>query len=124
MDTQGFLLESVVHEANIQDRDGAKILFERMRDRFPRLKIIWADGGYAGKLLDWVKENCSWNLEIVKRNDSGFVVLPRRWIVERTFAWLGRYKRLSKDYEFHTDTSENMLLLAMSRLMLNRLNHV
>ena len=90
------------------------------------IRLIWADGGYAGALVDWV-----WNLrtrdrvrvEIVKRSDDvkGFVVLPRRWVVERTFGWLGRYRRLSKDYEYRTDTSETMIHLAMIGLMLRRL---
>ena len=121
VDTQGFLIEAVVHEANVQDRDGAKQRFEKMKGQHERLRLIWADGGYAGKLVDWVQEQCDWTLEIVKRTEPGFVVLPRRWVVERTFAWMGRYRRLSKDYEFLPDTSETMLFLTMSRLMLNRL---
>ena len=113
----------VVHAANIQDRDGAKLVLTRCKDRFPRLKLIWADGGYAGKLLDWVKEQGDWALEIVKRSDDmkGFVVLPRRWVVERTFAWLGRCRRLSKDYELHPKTSVAFIHLAMTHLMLKRL---
>ena len=89
----------------------------------PRLKPIWADGGYAGKLLDWAKAAGGWVLEIVKRTDdlAGFVVLPRRWIVERTFAWLNRYRRLSKDYETLPENSETLIRLAMINLMLHRL---
>jgi putative transposase len=123
VDTLGLVLAVVVHAADIQDRDGAKLVFEKLRDRFQRLKLVWADGGYAGKLIDWVKGAFSWTLEIVKRSDdlSGFVVLPKRWIVERTFAWLGRYRRLSKDYEGRTDNSEAMILLAMINLMSRRL---
>jgi putative transposase len=85
--------------------------------------LIWADGGYAGKLIDWVKEFTSWTLEIVKRNDDlkGFHVLPRRWVVERTFGWLGRYRRLSKDYEQLPENSEAMALIAMINLMSKRL---
>jgi len=84
---------------------------------------MWADGGYAGKLVLWVKETFLWTLDIVKRSDdmSGFVVLPKRWIVERTFGWLGRYRRLSKDYEGRTDNSEAMILIAMTNLMSRRL---
>jgi putative transposase len=112
-----------VHSAGIQDRDGAKLAFEKIRGRFHRLKLVWADGGYAGKLVEWVKDAFGWTLEIVKRSDgiSGFVVLPKRWIVERTFAWLGRYRRMSKDYEGLTDNSEAMIHLAMINLMSRRL---
>lgn len=123
MDTLGLLLDVVVHEADIQDRDGAKLVFERLKGRFSRLTLIWADGGYAGKLIAWVKEFASWTLEIVKRNDDvkGFHVLPRRWVVERTFGWLGRYRRLSKDYEQLPENSEAMILLGMINLMSRRL---
>jgi len=119
----GLLLAVVVHEANIQDRDGAKLVLERLKGRFARLTLIWADGGYAGKLIDWVKDFASWTLEIVKRSDDikGFKVLPRRWVVERTFGWIGRYRRLSKDYEQRPDNSETMILLAMINLMSRRL---
>ena len=124
VDTIGLLLIVVVHAANIQDRDGAKIVFAKIFGLFPRLQLIWADGGYSGKLVDWVKEKFSWILEIVKRSDnvSGFVLLPRRWVVERTFSWLYRCRRLSKDYEKLTVTSENMVYIAMIRLMLRRLS--
>ena len=126
MDTLGLILVVVVHAANIQDRDGAKLAFAKLHGRFHRLRIIWADGGYAGKLVDWVKGTFRWTLEIVKRTDdlSGFVVLPKRWIVERTFGWLGRYRRLSKDYEGRTDNSEAMILIAMINLMSRRLARV
>lgn len=123
VDTIGLVLAVVVHEASIQDRDGAKLVLQRIKGRFPRLSLIWADGGYAGKLIDWVKEFASWTLEIVKRNDDlkGFHVLPRRWVVERTFGWLGRYRRLSKDYEQLPENSEAMILFAMINLMSKRL---
>ena len=117
------ILAVVVHCAGIQDRDGAKLVLSRVTRRFPRLLLIWADGGYAGKLVDWVKEVCHWTLQIVKRSDdaTGFVVLPRRWVVERTFAWLGRYRRMSKDYEELPQSSECMILIAMINLMSRRL---
>jgi putative transposase len=113
----------VVHAANVQDRDGAKLVLERLGQNFPRLQRIWADGGYAGQLVDWVKGLGQWVLEIVKRSDQaqGFEVLPHRWIVERTFGWLGRYRRLSKDYELYPETSETLIRLAMIRLMVRRL---
>jgi putative transposase len=112
-----------VHAAGVQDRDGARLVLAKMAELFPRLKLIWADGGYAGKLIEWVKELGGWRLEIVKRSDDmkGFVVLPKRWIVERTFAWLGRCRRLSKDYEEQTASSEAHIHLAMISLMLRRL---
>jgi putative transposase len=113
----------VVHAADIQDRDGAKLVLERLKGRFARLTLIWADGGYAGQLIEWAKEFASWTLQIVKRKDDlkGFHVLPRRWVVERTFGWLGRYRRLSKDYEQRPENSEAMILLAMINLMSRRL---
>jgi putative transposase len=119
----GLILECVVHPADIQDRDGAKLVVEKLGERFPRLRKIWADGGYAGKLVDWAKELGQWVLEIVKRSDSvvGFEALPHRWIVERTFAWLGRFRRLSKDYEVLIETSEAMIRIAMIQLMIRRL---
>ena len=92
----------------VQDRDGAKALLEEVKDRMPRLQLIWADGGYRGKLITWVAETCRWGLQIVLRKDDvkGFQVLPRRWVVERTFAWLCRNRRLSKDYERRAGSSE------------------
>lgn len=123
VDTLGLLLLVVVHSAGIQDRDGAKLVFARARGLFPRLRLIGADGGYAGKLVGWVQSACSWVLQIVKRSDDvkGFKVLPRRWVVERTLGWLGRNRRLSKDYEGQTQTSEAMVYWAMTRLMVRRL---
>jgi putative transposase len=113
----------VVHGANVQDRDGAKLVFEKMKDCFAKLELIWADGGYAGKLIEHVQSLYSWVLQIVKRSDDqkGFQVLPKRWIVERTFGWFGNYRRLSKDYEYDPETSETMIYIAMSNLMVRRL---
>lgn len=118
----GLLIAVVVHPANIQDRDGAKLVLEKLKGRCPRLELIWADGGYAGKLVDWARGFAGWVIEIVKRpGQKRFVVLPRRWVVERTFAWLGRYRRLSKDYEGLCETSEALIHLGMIRLMVRRL---
>lgn len=119
----GMVLGAVVHPADIQDRDGAKLLFEKVKDRYPRLSLVWADGGYAGQLIDWLNGCCKWTLEIVKRNADmkGFHVLPRRWVVERTFGWIGRCRRMSKDYEQLEETSEAMIYISMTRLMLKRL---
>jgi putative transposase len=123
VDTLGLVLLVVVTAASMQDRDGAKQVFQAIHGRFPRLKLIWADGGYAGKLVDWVKAHCNWVLEIVKRSDDmkGFQVLPRRWVVERTFGWLSTYRRLSKDYEQLPETSESFIYVAMIHIMARRL---
>ena len=113
----------LITPADVQDRDGAKPLLKKLRNFSCRLTVIFADGGYAGQLVDWVRQRCGWALEIVKRSDlvRGFVVLPKRWIVERTFAWLGRYRRLSKDYEGTIGSSEALIYIAMTHRMLVRL---
>jgi putative transposase len=123
VDTLGLLLCVVVHPANIQDREGAKWVLHQARGQFPKLQLIWADGGYAGKLIEWVRNACSWVLEIVKRSDTvkGWVLLPRRWVVERTFGWLSQCRALARDYEFHAETSEALIQVAMIHLMLRRL---
>jgi putative transposase len=126
VDTLGLVLAVVVHAANIQDRDGAKLVLDRLRHQFSRLRCIWADGGYTGQLVTWVRQLRVWRklrLEIVSRPEGtkGFVLLPKRWVVERTFAWLERYRRLSKDYEFLTQTSETLIHVAMINLMVRRL---
>lgn len=123
-DTLGLIHGCIVHAANIQEREGAKLLLEPLRDTLPRMEKIIADGGYCGqKMIDWVKNNCNkWIFEIVKRTElHTFKILPKRWIVERTFGWFNNYRRLSKDYEFFSDTSENMIYIAMTQLMLKRL---
>ena len=124
VDTIGFVLLVMVLPANIQDRDGAKQLlaafFSQKTRR--RVKHIWADGGYAGTLLAKARKLWRCTVEIVKRSElHTFKVLPRRWVVERTFGWLGRYRRLSRDYERQATTGETMVYLAMIRLMLARL---
>jgi putative transposase len=123
VDTMGLLLAVVVHVAAIQDRDGAKLVMMNLAGRFARLKLIWADGGYAGRLVAWAQVFGNWVLEIVKRPDTqkGFAVLPRRWVVERTFAWLGRSRRLSKDYEELEKTSEAVVHISMIQLMIRRM---
>lgn len=123
VDTLGLLLAVVVHAANLQDREGAKQVLEKLKGKFPRLQRIWADGGYAGQLVEWVAQLGGWVLDIVNRpkDQQGFMVLPRRWVVERTFAWLGRYRRLSKEYERLPETSETLIEIAMIHLMLKRL---
>lgn len=114
----------VVHRADIQDRDGAKLVLTKLLGRFPRLELIWADGGYRGQLEDWTRAFGGWVLEIVKRpkDSHHFEVLPRRWVVERTFGWIGRCRRLSKDYEQLPQSSEAWVRIAMIHLMLRRLD--
>lgn len=123
VDTLGLLLAVVVTAASVQDRAGAKLLLARLVGRCPRLERLWADGAYAGELIDWVAGVGGWVLEIVTRAAAavGFVVLPKRWIVERTFGWLGRSRRLSKDYETLPETSEALIRIAMIGLMTRRL---
>ena len=99
------------------------LVLAQLAGRFPRLRLIWADGGYAGKLIDRVKQRWDWTLAIVKRaaGEQGFAVLPHRWVVERTFGWFGRYRVLSKDYEQLTESSEAIILIVMIQVMLKRL---
>ncbi len=123
VDTLGLLLAVVVHAANVQDRDGAKLVLAKLVGRFPRLWVLWADGGYAGALLVWALVVGGWVIDLVKKPEgtTTFAVLPKRWIVERTFAWLGRCRRLSKDDEALPETSEAWIYVAMIHLMLKRL---
>lgn len=125
VDTLGLLLLVVVTSCAVQDRDGAKTVLERLKACYslPRLRLIWADGGYRGKLIEWVQQKYGWVLEIVLRRDSavGFEVQPKRWIVERTFAWLNNYRRLSKEYEVLEGTSESFIYVAMAHIMVRKL---
>ena len=126
VDTVGLLMKVVVTAGNVQDRDGAKQLLEdlaKQQQVIKRLKLIWADGSYRGALIDWVKEFFDWTLEIVEKpkDQKGFQALPKRWIVERTFAWLVRQRRLARDYERLPQTSEAFIYAAMIRLMIRRL---
>ena len=126
MDTLGLILAVVVHAANIQDRDGAKLVLEALRHRFSRLRLIVADAISNGGIAEWVRALRPRNrlrLEVVAKRPEAetFEVLPFRWRVERTFAWLGRSRRLSKDYEGTTSSSEAFIKLAMIHLMARRL---
>lgn len=123
VDTLGLLLWVVVHPAHLQDRDGALLVLSKLWGTFPRLQVLWADGGYAGTLVGWVLLHLCCPLVIIKRSEhaSGFEVLPRRWVVERTFAWLNCSRRLSKDYEVLPVVSESFIYAAMIRLMVRRL---
>ena len=113
-----------MHEANIPDRDGAMWLLLLVAAQLPRLRKLWADGGYRGKFIDWVKarwEEIEVEITLRAPDAKGFELLSWRWIVERTFAWLSAFRRLSKDYEYHLQSSEAMIYAAMIRLMLRRL---
>ena len=124
VDTLGLILAVVVHRADLQDQDGARLLLDQVRHGFGRLKVIFADAAYARSgLPDWVQVTCGWILQTVLRpvGVKGFVVLPKRWIVERTFAWLGRCRRNSKDYERTSESSTAMIQITMINLMSRRL---
>jgi putative transposase len=139
LDTLGLLLKVVVHPANLQDRDGAKLVLADVGPQFPRLGHLWADQAYTGPLLDWIAAELGWTVEIVERSPRrGFQVtpdgqvqrvtlpavfepLPRRWVVERALAWIGQYRRMSKDYERLSSTSEALVYLTSIRLLLARL---
>ena len=142
VDTQGLVMEALVSPANVHDKEGALSLLDpfALAKRFPRMAKVWVDKAYAG-LVDWARESLGWDMEVVKGGwtdidlkrvflppgmklpqiPKGFQVLPRRWVVERTFAWLGRNRRLAKDYEYLTTTGEALIYASMVRLMLRRL---
>ena len=113
----------LVTSAALSDPAGAKRLFKRLRGACKKMRRIWVDGTYRGQLLEWVLLHCRFLLQPVLRakGQKGFVVLPRRWVVKRTFAWLTQCRRLGKDYEVLTSSSEAMIYIAMTRLMLRRL---
>jgi transposase len=123
-DTIGFLIGFVIHAGDIQDRDGAPFVLDTIRYTHPWLRHIFADGGYAGpKLKGRLTKIGCWTMEIVKRSDTarGFEIIPRRWVVERTFAWLGRCRRLAKDWEKTILSAESWLLIAHIKLVTRRI---
>jgi putative transposase len=128
VDTQGFVLKVVVSAADVQDRDGARLVTQALRlygPDLPRLRHLWADAAYGGAVIDDLREQMGWTLEIVKRADTQpknvFAVQPHRWIVERTFAWWSGFRRLSRDYEYQLESSEALIYAGMSHLMLRRM---
>jgi putative transposase len=121
VDTMGLIICVMVHSADIQDRDGAKLLMDKLKHDLVKLIKIFADGGYAGKLVNFANKTYNLIVEIVKRNETGFKILPKRWIVERTHSWINNSRRNSKDYEYLVESSEAMVRLAMVRVMLNRI---
>ncbi len=123
-DTGGLMVAGLVHAADIQDRDGAPAVLASIRSAFPWLRHVFADGGYAGPKLQAALDKLgNWTLEIVKRSDhaQGFELLPRRWVVERTFAWLGRNRRLAKDFEATIESAESLLMMASIQLLVRRI---
>src|SRR5712675_148769 len=121
-DTIGLLLGAEVHSADIQDRDGAPLIVEAIHDLFPWLRHLFADSAYSGdKLAKALTQFGRWTVEIVKRDAPGFVVLPRRWVVERTLAWLNRNRRLAKDFEASIASAKAWLYLASIQLLIRRL---
>ena len=126
VDSRGHVLEVLVTPADVADRDGAYDLLRAGRAALPRLRHVWADGAYAGEVVEWAAEEMDCAVEIVSRppGQRGFAVQPRRWVVERTFAWLGRNRRLSRDVEHHAATTETLIYLASSHLLLKRLQPV
>lgn len=123
VDTGGLLLSIVVTAASVQDRDGAKQLVQRLSGSCKKLRLVWVDGAYRGSLIDWVAQRFRFRLQPVLRPDDqkGFAILPRRWVVERTFAWLSLHRRHARDYERLPASSEAFIHIAMIRIMLRRL---
>lgn len=123
VDTLGLVLAVVITAASVQDRDGAFSLLTSLRERFSTITLVWADGGYAGRLVVWAKQALTLAVTVVKRSDDakGFVVLPRRWVVERTFGWLMRHRRLVRDYERRPAHHEAMVLWATVTIMTRQL---
>jgi putative transposase len=123
VDTEGFLTELVVHPANLSESAGGKLVLTKARRHQGRLTKVWLDGGYQDGFGRWARAALGYDVAVVRREagSTGFAVLPRRWVVERSFAWIGRYRRLSKDYEARTDTSEGMIWAAFGGTMLRRL---
>lgn len=127
VDTDGLILKVRVHAADVQDRDGAVTVLDQLDASLASIQLIWADGGYGGpKLQGWLQQRFKGRppqVEVVRPNPAqkGFAVLPRRWVVERTFGWLHLFRRLSKDYEFRTDSFEAFIFIAASKILLARL---
>lgn len=115
------MIKSFVTAANLEDRQGLYGILDKWKNKGRRLKIIWVDAGYRGEHARWYAKQYGIDLEVVKRTDTSFKILPRRWVVERTFAWLNKFRRLSKDYEYRLKTSESMIYACMLRLMVKRL---
>ncbi|MFJ9034726.1 IS5 family transposase [Streptomyces sp. NPDC102274] len=122
-DSLGLLLMVLVCAADVTDRQAACGMLPRLRTRFPKITLVWADGGYAGRLVDWARQKLRLTLRIVKRSDdmTGFVVLPRRWVVERTLVWLMRSRRLVRDFETLPASGEAFIYFSQAMLLSRRL---
>jgi putative transposase len=122
VDTLGLVVKAVVTPASVQDRDGARLLLQEAVDRLERMRHLWMDAAYKAT-VSWIEQQLGWTAEIVTRlaDSVGFAVQHRRWVVERTLAWLGKYRRLSKDYEWQIETSESWIYIAMSHILVRRL---
>jgi len=123
IDTVGLVWAVVVTTADVSDAAGTRELLRQVAGKLPRMRRLWADAAYAGQLPGWIKRHCGWILQVVRKlvGQHQFVVLPQRWIVERTFGWWNKYRRLSKDYEVRPDSSVCMIYLVMIHLMVRRL---
>ena len=122
VDSLGLIWALLVTTADVQDRDGGCWLLQAVRGVLTRVREVIADAGFTKRFIDWVRRVCRWRVVTTHNAPDGFQIHPRRWVVERTFAWLVRYRRLGKDYEFQTETSEAMILAAMTHLMIRRLH--
>ena len=123
VDTLGLIFGVLVLPGSCSEAEGAKRLFDRVQRSLARLEVVWLDGGFEHRVEDWVAEHCGFRVEIVKRTEGkkGWELLPKRWVVERTFAWLGRWRGLAREHDYLPETTEAKIQLAMSRLMLRRL---
>jgi putative transposase len=122
VDSLGLVWAVLVTAASVQDRDGGRYLLALVQGAMPRLREVIADSGFSKRFVDWVRRCCGWAVTITKKAADGFKIQPRRWVVERTFAWLVRYRRLTIDFEYLPETSEAMIRAAMTHLMLRRLH--
>lgn len=123
MDTLGLVWGVAVVSGRVAEAEGAKRLLVQVKDELTRWAVVWMDGGYEHRIEEWVATHCSFRAEIVKRTEGkkGWELLPKRWVVERTFGWLGRWRGLAKEYSYLLESTEAHILLAMTHLMLRRL---
>jgi putative transposase len=123
VDTLGLVWGVCITSGQTSEAAGGKQLLRRVKDGLTRWEVVWVDGGYEHRLEQWVEENCSFRVEVVKRSDGkkGWELLPKRWVSERTFGWLGRWRALAREYDYRPETTEANILLAMTHLMLRRL---
>jgi putative transposase len=122
VDTLGLVWSVRVVSGDTSEAAGAKQLLAPVKDHLPRWRVVWVDGGYENRIEAWVREHCSFRIEVIKRTQKkGWELLPKRWVVERTFGWLNRWRGLAKEYDFDPGSTEAAIYLAMSHLMLRRL---